>query len=680
MFYDDMESRALEDPGSDRDAEIPLPGPDEGYARVQLVGTTGAGKTTLLRQLIGTDPKKDRFPSTSTAKTTTFDIEIICGEGPYRAAVSFLSREHVRLYIEECVIAAGMAAAEGETESMSLRRLLEHNDQRFRLSYVLGTLRASSQEDADEDSEEIDELVDEDTEEEDDTDDSEAVEISAEERKQMEARLRSFLDRAIELGKSVYRKSAETLEVTIEELSPEESDTFIDLVEQSMREDEDTQLLIDEMLEEVETRFSFLEDRNLKDDSWPKVWTYESTDRVAFIKTINRLSSNYAPNFGRLLTPLVQGIRVWGPFRPEWYENGGPPKLVVIDGEGLGHAPDSAFSLPTSVTKRYEKVDAILLVDNSTQPMQAGAQAVLRSVAVSGHGSKLAVVFTHFDQVKGDNLPNISAKKNHVSASLNNAVSGLEQVFGEGVSRTLRRNLEGRVFFVSNIQEKLSPGARFTRKELAHLVETMRSAIEPVEVGEAVPVYDLANLVLSVRKANEQFNDYWMARLKLRYKTGIDAEHWTRIKALSRRFAEQWRDYYDNLRPVADMIRFTSEAMTTFINSPRIWKGPEPTEEDRQQKLGRVAQEFFSRLHDLAHQRLFLEHVAEWSEAFERTGRGSTLERARDIRYIYEDAAPIPGEAPDTPANKLLDSVRQIFVEAVEAAGAEFVSVSLNAP
>jgi hypothetical protein len=53
-----------------REAQIPMPDRSEGYVRVQFVGTTGAGKTTLLRHLIASDPRKDRFPSTSTAKTT----------------------------------------------------------------------------------------------------------------------------------------------------------------------------------------------------------------------------------------------------------------------------------------------------------------------------------------------------------------------------------------------------------------------------------------------------------------------------------------------------------------------------------------------------------------------------------------------------------------------------------
>ena len=53
-----------------RNNEIPLPGGNnssDGYSRVLFVGTTGAGKTTIVRQLLGTDPDTERFPSISAA-------------------------------------------------------------------------------------------------------------------------------------------------------------------------------------------------------------------------------------------------------------------------------------------------------------------------------------------------------------------------------------------------------------------------------------------------------------------------------------------------------------------------------------------------------------------------------------------------------------------------------------
>src|SRR4051794_16021444 len=69
-FYDELQA-GRDDPIALREAHIRLPNAEEdGYSRVLFVGTTGAGKTSLLRQLIGSDPDDDRFPSTAPAKTT----------------------------------------------------------------------------------------------------------------------------------------------------------------------------------------------------------------------------------------------------------------------------------------------------------------------------------------------------------------------------------------------------------------------------------------------------------------------------------------------------------------------------------------------------------------------------------------------------------------------------------
>src|SRR4029079_18898432 len=90
------------------------------------------------------------------------------------------------------------------------------------------------------------------------------------------------------------------------------------------------------------------------------------------------------------------------------------PTLFLCDGEGLGHTPDSASSLPTGVTNRFATVDAILLVDNGARRMRAAHSAVMRSVVAVGQASKLILCFTHFDQVVGDNLPTFSAKEQHI--------------------------------------------------------------------------------------------------------------------------------------------------------------------------------------------------------------------------------------------------------------------------
>ena len=88
--------------------------------------------------MIGSDPDLDRFPSTSTAKTTVSDIEIILDEGDYSAIVTFASEHVVLANIEECVADACVAAWEGKKDGDIAERLLNHRDQRFRLGYTLG--------------------------------------------------------------------------------------------------------------------------------------------------------------------------------------------------------------------------------------------------------------------------------------------------------------------------------------------------------------------------------------------------------------------------------------------------------------------------------------------------------------------------------------------------------------
>ena len=81
IFYHGMEPEQS-DFGAIRESIIPLPTcKDSDYRRALLLGTTGAGKTTLLRQLIGTDPEIERFPSTSTAKTTVHETEVVLAPG-----------------------------------------------------------------------------------------------------------------------------------------------------------------------------------------------------------------------------------------------------------------------------------------------------------------------------------------------------------------------------------------------------------------------------------------------------------------------------------------------------------------------------------------------------------------------------------------------------------------------
>lgn len=401
------------------------------------------------------------------------------------------------------------------------------------------------------------------------------------------------------------------------------------------------------------------------------MWTFKSDDREEFIRAVNRFSSNYAPNFGRLLTPLVEGIRVRGSFAPAWCE-GEPPRIVLMDGQGIGHTADSTSSVSTNITKRFQIADVIVLVDNAAQPMQAAPVSVLRTLVTSGHEPKLLVAFTHFDEVKGDNLIGTVAQKEHVVGSCFNAVQAISKASGREAEHALKRLHPDRLVFLANIQNELPEKARFTRNEFARMLSAIESSIQPSPTVEYQPVYDVANLVLAVQKATQEFHERWKAIFGMGSRASERAEHWTRIKALTRRVGIFKQDEYDTLRPIADLILGLQERISAFLSEPLEWSPalPEESAEDiRIQAIDAIRREVNRRLHDSSRRRMIDEQLSGWVKAYERKGTGSTRVRAKDLVDLYETAAPIPNEMPGPDANEFLFELRELVAESVEDGG-----------
>jgi len=660
-FYDNLVP-SVPDYWAMRNSVLPLPCREEGYAMVQLIGTTGAGKTTLVRQVIGTDPTSERFPSTSASRTTIADMEIVLAGAPFRAVVTFLPRHEVRLLIEECVVAAAMAYLDNGNMEEVARKLLGHSDQRFRLSYVLGTLRVPSAKE--------EELRDD---EESAPEETEEPEISPEERAALVERLRGYLNSIQHTADLTRESTRTTLNLSWESSSKEDRDTFLEILEDESKEA--FQDLVDQILDDVEGRFSLLQAESIERDlsDWPVSWSFQTSDRSVFIKTINRFSSNYAPNFGRLLTPLVQGIRVAGPFKPAWTDEEGP-LLVLMDGEGLGHTADSASSISTAITKRYELADAIVLVDNAAQPMQEAPSEVLRSLVASGHAPKLAICFTHFEEVRGVNLPDMAARQAHVLNARDNIITAIGRDVGQQAGSALKQSLTHRTFFVARIQDPLTAGSRFTREQLRGLIAILESTIAPRLITMVTPVYDDAFLILALQRATREFRDTWRARLELRVDARVSPEHWTRVKALTRRVSAWGVDEYDTLRPVASLIARLAEHISRFLERPIRWEPNDGTEEMRQAAVDNVRRGVHSRLHVVIRERLITARSPQWDEAYAHRGTGSVRVRAVEIDRIFDAGAPLLDDIVGPGAYGLFKAVRDVVRESIESGGGKLDS------
>lgn len=661
-FFDGIEVGTF-DSAKKRDQLIPLPSQDKGYARILILGTTGAGKTTLLRHFIGSDHEEDRFPSTSTAKTTTADTEIITADGEFEAAVTFMPEHQVRAYIDECLEAACVAAVERSSDQKVISALLQHEEQRFRLSYLLGGWNSANPTNDDEFSFE------------DEPDDSSRIDedevVSFEERTANHQRLEGYLVSIKSIALDVEARVASDLGNLKPDMSADDRAAWLEIFGTEVFSDAAFAELGLDILEDVTKRFDLISDGIERTGSgWPLCWFYRDSDRSKFLSQVRWFSSNHHLQFGRLLTPLVDGIRVIGPFYPSLQGLSGGKKFVFIDGEGVGHAANDASSISTRITQKFDAADMILVVDNAQQPMQAAPLALLRTIGSSGFSKKMALAFTHFDQVKGANLSSFDQKKEHVVASIKNAISSIRDSVGPGIAGSIERQAERNSVFLGGLNRAADRMPAGFIRELEKLFRIMGDAVIPAEAVESVPIYQFKGLEIAMRDAIDAFRNPWRGRLGLSYHDTAAKEHWTRIKALSRRLGNGG-DEYSNLRPVADLLLSLQEEAAKWLDRPAGWSVPPSTEEEREAALDPIRQAVFARLYDVVTTRLRDDQLSKWRNAYELFGKGSAIRRADLINNIHHEAAPHMSAAMTQDAREFLDKLYAILQQAIVESGGE---------
>jgi hypothetical protein len=661
-FFDGIEAVSVDNQAR-RNTVIELPGHDEGYSQVLFLGTTGAGKTTLLRHMIGSDPVIDRFPSTSTAKTTTADIEIVLSAGPFSAAVTFTPEHEARANVDECLEEACLEAVQGRSDSKIMSAFLQHREQRFRLSYILGSWsEASGAEDSEfsfEDDEDASfEIADDEI-------------VPAHEHAKNLDCLRHYLNAIKSITADVEKDVVKSLGSLHDLKAADDRAAWLEIFGNSVFQHHlfgETAL---DVVEDILDRFKLIPEEHLErsPSDWPLIWSYSDNNREKFLSLIRWFSSNHHKQFGRLLTPLVDGIRVKGPFASQALAAGVNQKLVLLDGQGLGHTATTASSISTRVTQRFETVDMILLVDNAQQPMQAAPLALMRAIGTSGFTEKLAISFTHFDQVKGANLGSFAQKREHVIGSVTNAIASLRDTVGAGVAGALDRQIERSSVFLGGLDRPTNKLPGGFLKELERLFILMIDAADRGDPVECGPIYEIKGLEVAMRDAIEGFRDPWRARLGLDYREGIPKEHWTRVKALTRRFANKWANEYGDLKPVADLIARLQEEVSRWLDNPSEWARSPKDDEEREAALGRIRQAVFARLSELVARRLSDEQVPKWRMAYDFWGTGSATMRANLIDNIHDYAAPQIRAAMTSDARNFLSSLHAILLTAINIGG-----------
>ncbi|HIB85565.1 MAG TPA: hypothetical protein EYO59_13490, partial [Chromatiaceae bacterium] len=325
-------------------------------------------------------------------------------------------------------------------------------------------------------------------------------------------------------------------------MKKEDQNAALDLVEEQARESDEFLALSSDILDEIRSKFENINSGQLDKTTtgWPKSWSLNKplNKRQEFLNSVRFFSGIAHHSWGKLLTPLVNGMRVSGPFKPAWAED--QPHLVLIDTEGLGHKANATADLPEQTLALLHEVDLIVLVDSAKNSMtNFAAGKALEGVVNSGHTQNLVITFTHMDAVKGENLKG-QAKLDHIFAGVRNvAENQLAKNVSAEAARHLLQHLETNTFYVGKI-DKADPKPAIP--ELNKLLTCLINAQPPVFEPVAFPEYSQDNLVLAIQEASNNFRQQWDGRLSISPHPEFSPCEWQSIKALSRRYAEGWDD------------------------------------------------------------------------------------------------------------------------------------------
>ena len=302
--------------------------------------------------------------------------------------------------------------------------------------------------------------------------------------------------------------------------------------------------------------------------------------------------------------------------------------------------------------------------------MQAASLKLLETVGNSGHVYKISVVFTHFDQVKGDNLRSYSQKRDHVRAAIGNALNGLRERLPQSVMEMLEQRLKANDFYLGGLNQRTDKLPSGFLNDINHLLERMgKSSIRP-DMPEANPIYKIGQLSIGLQDAIDGFKSPWWGRLGIEYYENEPKEHWTKIKALCRRLGNMWGDQYNGLMPVRDLIDQLEASISGWLENPDRWDiNPPPALEKKQTKINTIREIVSNGIHRLARRRLINDHLNKWQTAFYFRGVRSSYKRAATIEGIYNAAVPSINSVMSIEAEQFLEDVIQVVREAVEEVG-----------
>ena len=139
--------------------------------------------------------------------------------------------------------------------------------------------------------------------------------VSANETARNQSHLVKLVNRVKNLSQIVANKIAESQGALNKQDDPDKQESWMENFYSELLKHEEFDDIVLDIMENIERRCELVKTGKFERGAtgWPTVWSFTENARDKFLEQVRWFSSNHSKQFGRLLTPLVDGIRVQGP-------------------------------------------------------------------------------------------------------------------------------------------------------------------------------------------------------------------------------------------------------------------------------------------------------------------------------------------------------------------------------
>jgi hypothetical protein len=632
-----------------RERAMPLPakqGKRGPAPHVLVVGPTGAGKSRLLQHLLQTT--RENFPMRGAGRTTVADTETIVDDVNFSAVVTFYAENEVREIVKENILEACTFAYRGDLDKAKIAaKLLVDSDKRFRFNFVLGDWSHSTQATGDDEFE----FEEEEAEESDLETRAGPAALSWTKLDYCVAQVASMTECALETARRELQPASKEDELVIEEY-------WLQYVDQDQLD-----ALTEEILEELEKRLCAATGH----PSWPVLHRVADTaDKAEFFRRLRPFYQNNRKLFGALVTPLVQGIRVQGRFPAPPWASKILPSWVLVDGQGIGHEQGGVTKInrtvPPELAKKFSSADLICLIDRAVPAMTGDAPILLENLIVRGYQDRVALIFTHFENVAAPDLDWVG-RKAKVLEGLSNAIQAITSL-PKAQRVILERTAEEKTYFLARLDQP-EVKLKSTQTEIKRLCEHFKRSAGGPEIQKFRPLYNEYQIANVLSREIAAYRRDWSAAELASYQ-------WKIMQALTNWIGHAYSDGYPkrNLYPGQDLSQRLVSAISIELESPTDWDpyAPENAEEESR-ILNAIRSSVGDRIDAYCRDVLVRDpRKGFWLPAYETIyGAGTLVRRARAVARILEDRAQLPNEGLGTFTKDIWKIVEETITEVCSA-------------